>query len=133
MASEQHIAIASDADIVVARQATRALTVELGFSSSDQAGVATAVSEIARNIVEYAQSGEIVIRVALNGGHRGIVVVARDTGPGIDDVEIAMGDGYTTGRGLGLGLPGARRLMDEFDIVSKVGKGTTVTMKKWVR
>ena len=93
--------------------------------------VATAISEVARNIVEYAREGEIVLSVLRNGDRHGIVVVASDRGPGIPDVDLAMQDGYSTGHSLGLGLPGARRLMDEFDIDSEISRGTTVTMKKW--
>ncbi len=127
------VPINSDSDTVTARQQGRALAAELGLSSSDQALVATAISELARNIVEYAVRGEIILQVAENGSRRGVVVIARDQGPGIPDIERAMQDGFTTGHGLGLGLPGARRLMDEFEIVSQVGQGTTVTVKKWTR
>ncbi len=127
------VRINSDADTVTARQRGRALAAQSGFSSSDQALVATAISELARNIVEYAQHGEILLQLVEQNNKRGIVVVARDEGPGIPDVDRAMQDGFTTGHGLGLGLPGSRRLMDEFEIVSVVGSGTTVTVKKWAR
>lgn len=133
MAGQIRVPIRSDADTVTARQQGRALAAELGLSSSDQALVATAISELARNIVEYAQRGEIILELAEHGSRRGVVVIARDDGPGIPDIERAMQDGFTTGHGLGLGLPGARRLMDEFEIISKVGKGTTVVVKKWAR
>jgi serine/threonine-protein kinase RsbT len=124
--------IATDGDIVLARQSGRELADRLGCSSTDATLVATAISEIARNIVSHAGGGELEISVIEDGdGHRGIEVVARDGGPGIADLERAMEDGYTTGRGLGLGLPGARRLMDEFEITSEVGGGTTVVMRKW--
>ena len=93
--------------------------------------IATAISELARNIVQYARQGEIVLS-AVEGSRRGIQIVARDHGPGISDLELAMRDGYSTGGSLGLGLPGARRLMDEFAIDSEVGKGTTISMKKWL-
>ena len=109
------------------------MTVQLGFSTSDQALVATAISELARNILEYAGYGEIIFELAQQGGRRGIVVIARDQGPGIPDIEKAMQDGYSTTKSLGLGLPGSRRLMDDFEIVSQVGEGTTVTVKKWAR
>ncbi|MBV9508712.1 MAG: anti-sigma regulatory factor [Caulobacteraceae bacterium] len=102
-----------------------------GFKGSDLTLIATAISEVARNIVVYAQRGEISLRLATGGGRQGIEVVATDEGPGIADLEQAMQDGFSTGRSLGLGLPGARRLMDEFEIASTVGKGTTVTMRKW--
>jgi serine/threonine-protein kinase RsbT len=110
----------------------RELAEGLGFSGSELTVIATAISEIARNIVEYARSGEITLKPIQHLGRRGILVVAQDRGPGIADIELAMQDGYSTSKGIGLGLPGARRLMDEFEIDSKMGKGTTVTMKKWV-
>lgn len=131
--TETHVEIRADSDIVSARQKGRELAKLAGFSGSDLTVIATAISEVARNIVEYAKRGTIRLRLISQGGHRGILVVARDEGPGIADVNTVMQDGYTTGKGLGLGLPGARRLMDEFEIVSKIGQGTTVTMKKWNR
>ena len=120
-----------DVDIVTARQIGRELAVEAGFTGSDLTLIATAISEVARNIIVYAQRGEIRLQMAQRDGRRGIEVVAVDEGPGIPDIERAMQDGFSTGRSLGLGLPGARRLMDEFEIVSEMGKGTTVTMRKW--
>ncbi|MCL5291604.1 MAG: ATP-binding protein [Actinobacteria bacterium] len=131
MADEMRVPISTDADIITARQKGRALAEWVGFSGSDLTIIASAISELARNIIEYAGHGEIIIRLAERGARRGIVIVARDDGPGIPDVALAMQDGYSTGKGLGLGLPGARRLMDEFEIVSEVGKGTTVTVGKW--
>jgi serine/threonine-protein kinase RsbT len=95
--------------------------------------VATAISEISRNILVYAQRGEIVITQLKEWNRSGILVVARDSGPGIGNIELAMQDGYSTGKSLGLGLPGAKRLMDEFSIESTIGAGTTITMKKWAR
>jgi RNA polymerase sigma factor (sigma-70 family) len=124
------IPIASDADIVAARQAARELASRLGFGRTDLTLIATAVSEVARNIVRFAGSGEVVVEL-LDQPRRGVQVVARDTGPGIADVADALRDGYSTYHGLGLGLPGARRLMDEFALVSELGRGTTVTMTKW--
>jgi RNA polymerase sigma factor (sigma-70 family) len=124
------IPIHGDADIVAARQAARELAGRLGFSRTDLTLIATAVSEIARNIVRFADSGEMIIDL-VDRPRKGVQVVARDTGPGIEDVQKALTDGYSTYHGLGLGLPGARRLMDEFEIVSEVGRGTTVTMTKW--
>lgn len=132
MAPETIIAIATDSDIVAARQSGRQLALKLGFSSPEATLVATAISEVARNIVNYARSGEIILSTDERGGRRGLVVIARDRGPGIADIERAMQDGYTTGKGLGLGLPGARRMMGEFEIESRVGEGTTITMRKWV-
>jgi serine/threonine-protein kinase RsbT len=127
------IAIANDVDIVEARMAARALAAQLGFNGADLVMIATAVSEVARNIIEYAKPGEVLISVISNGAKRGLEVIARDQGPGIADIALAMEDGYSTARGLGLGLPGSRRLMDEFHVDSKVGRGTTITMKKWLR
>jgi serine/threonine-protein kinase RsbT len=125
------VPIVTELDIVIARQQGRALAARLGFSPGDLALVATAISELARNIIQYAKRGEIVLRL-VEDNPRGIVVIARDQGPGIADLERAMQDGFSTGGGLGLGLPGAKRLMDEFEVVSEVGKGTTVTIKKWM-
>ena len=133
MADEIRIPIDSESEIVTARQQGRALAAPLGFSRVDLTLIATAISEVARNIVVYAKRGEIVLSLANQGSRRGIVVVARDDGPGIPDLVQAMQDGYSTSRGLGLGLPGAKRLMDEFDIVSQVGRGTTIVMKKWAQ
>jgi len=133
MKDEQvHVPIKSAADIVAARQKGRALAQELGFNRLDLTLIATAISEVARNIVNHAEEGEIVVALANQGGTRGIMVVARDKGPGIKDVAKAMQYGYSTNKGLGVGLPGAKWLMDEFDIKSKMGNGTTITMKKWL-
>lgn len=127
------VAIQREADIVAARQAGRQLAAQLGFSATDQTLIATAISEVARNIVVYAVQGEIVLTRADEAGRIGIQVQAIDTGPGIDNKELALRDGYSTKNSLGLGLPGARRLMDDFDLQSEIGRGTTVTMKKWKR
>ncbi len=132
-ASEAWVPIGCGLDIVAARQKGRALALELGFQGSDATLVAAAISEVARNIVEYAKSGEILLQPANNGSKHGLRVVARDRGPGIRDVVQAMQYGYSSRKGLGVGLPGAKLLMDEFDIVSKVGVGTTITMKKWLK
>ena len=131
MVDELLVPIASDVDVVTARQQGRSVAANAGFSSGDQTVIAAAISELARNILMYARRGEITLNVLTNGDRQGVVVVARDQGPGIPDVARALQDGYSTSGGLGLGLPGARRLMDEFDVSSVVGKGTTVTMKKW--
>lgn len=130
---ERRVGVATDADVVVVRQQVRALGARLGFSSTDLVLLATAVSEVARNIVQYATRGEITFSPIERSGKVGIEITARDHGPGIPDLELAMQDAYSTGGGLGLGLPGTRRLMDEFSIESEVGMGTTVTMRKWVR
>lgn len=132
MADEVRIPITHEADIVLARQHGRELAARIGFSGSDLTVIATAISEIVRNIVAYAKYGELHLSAVKDGSRRGILIVARDRGPGITDVARAMTDGFSTGGSLGLGLPGARRLMDEFDIVSAVGQGTTVSMKKWM-
>lgn len=130
--SEVHVRIQTSADIVAARQQGRALALQAGFSHSNLTIIATAISEIARNIVEYAKEGEVIITLINDASKKGVEIVAADQGPGIADVSTVMRDGYSTGKGLGIGLPGARRLMDEFEIASEIGKGTTVTMKKWV-
>jgi serine/threonine-protein kinase RsbT len=129
---EKQVRIASENDILSARHLARELAAQTGFIGSDLTVVATAISEVARNILEYAGDGEIVLRAVQDGDRSGILVVATDQGPGIDDIERAMQDGYSTGHSLGLGLPGARRLMDEFEIRSELDRGTTVTMTKWV-
>jgi serine/threonine-protein kinase RsbT len=133
MSEQAQIPIRSDADVVTARQRGRAFATQLGFSSSDQTLIATAISELTRNILDYALQGEVLLATIEESGRPGILVVARDEGPGIPDVAQAMQDGFSTGKGLGLGLPGTKRLMDEFEIVSAVGRGTVVTVKKWAR
>ena len=125
------IPINRDADIVAARQAARELAGKAGLAGTYLTLLATAVSEVVRNIVRFTEGGEIVVEVVERDGRRGVHVVARDTGPGIADIEQAMTDGYSTCAGLGLGLPGARRLMDEFAVVSEADRGTTVTMTMW--
>jgi len=131
---ESLIAIESDADVVTARQRARELAASLDLSSTDQTLLATAISEVARNITAYATRGEVSLKVVRDGdGRSGIEVIASDQGPGIVDIERALQDGYTTGGGLGLGLPGARRLVDEFEIRSAPREGTTVRLVKWSR
>jgi serine/threonine-protein kinase RsbT len=127
------IPVSSEIDIVTARQKGRELAAGLGFSNTELTLIATAISEVTRNIVEYAKRGELCLSFVQQGNKRGIAVIASDRGPGIPNIKLAMQDGYSTGHSLGLGLPGAKRLMDEFEIVSVVGKGTKVTMKKWVQ
>jgi serine/threonine-protein kinase RsbT len=133
VASEAIILINSDIDVVAARQKGRELATMLGFVSTDSTLLATAISELARNIVRYAKHGEISIMPVQSGDRVGITVVARDKGPGIANMSLAMQDGFSTSGGLGLGLPGVKRLMDEFHLVSDVNTGTTVTIKKWKR
>lgn len=127
---EVRVEITGDPDIVAARQAAREIAVRAGFTGTDLTLLATAVSEVTRNIVRFADHGTVTVEL-LQEPRPGIRVVARDTGPGIRDVEQAMSDGYSTDEGLGLGLPGARRLVDEFDIASEPGHGTTVVLTKW--
>jgi serine/threonine-protein kinase RsbT len=126
------VPIKSDLDIIVARQRGRELAKELGFSGTDLTLIATAISELARNIVLYAKAGEIVIGSVRRNSRNGITVEARDQGPGIPDLRRALNDGFSTSRSLGLGLPGVRRLMDEFEISSETNRGTTVRVKKWI-
>jgi serine/threonine-protein kinase RsbT len=133
VAEEIRVRIKSDLDIVAARHKGRELARELGFGPTDLAIIATAISELSRNIVLYARGGEIILKSAEENAAVAIIVVASDEGSGISDVEEAMRDGYSTSGSLGLGLPGVRRLMDEFEIVSELGRGTTVTARKWKR
>jgi serine/threonine-protein kinase RsbT len=128
-----HVPIGSESDILTARREGRALAARLGFPLSDLALIATTISELARNILAYAGTGEIAVEPIGEGDNQGITVTARDQGPGITDVRLALQEGYSTSGGLGLGLPGVRRLMDEFEIVSQPGRGTTVTATKWKR
>ena len=133
MADDVRVAIRTDADVVTARQEARTMGASLGFSSTDLTLLATAISEVARNITTYAGEGEVTLRVRDESGRQGIEVLATDEGPGIEDVELAMQDGYTTGNGLGLGLPGTRRLVDEFELQTQHGVGTTIRLVKWSR
>lgn len=128
---ETAIAIASDKDVVQARNQGRLFALQLGFSAGEATLIATAISELSRNIVTYALRGTVLLRQTNAGGRVGLVIVASDDGPGIADVALAVRDGYSSSGGLGLGLPGVRRLMDEFELTSAVGRGTTVTVKKW--
>ena len=132
MVDDVRVVVARDADIVLARQAGRTLADGLGFSLTDLTAIATAISEVARNITSYAGQGEIIIGVDRTARRSALVVEALDHGPGIADVAAALEDGYSTGNGLGLGLPGARRLMDELEIDSEPGRGTRVTLRKWL-
>jgi serine/threonine-protein kinase RsbT len=130
---ERRIRIEADADIVEARQEGRALAAALSFSPSDLTVIASAISEVARNIYSYAGSGEIHVALVERNGRRGVCITAKDQGPGIADVELALQDGYSTSGSLGLGLPGARRLMDEFELETSRETGTIVTMWKCAR
>ncbi|HTY34329.1 ATP-binding protein [Mycobacterium sp.] len=132
MVGEIVVNIKNPDDIVAARKAGHQLALELGFSLTDVTMIATAISEIARNITSYAGHGAVRVTVADREGRKALVVRAEDDGPGIADIERALEDGYSTGRGLGLGLPGARRLMDRLVIDSTLGRGTVIEMWKWV-
>lgn len=131
MGAECKVSINSERDIVLARQTGRAMATELGFSIGNATLIATAISELARNIISYAGKGEIVMSVIHDSDRTGILIVASDNGPGIPDLPLALRDGFSTSGSLGIGLPGARRLMDEFDINSQPGRGTIVTVTKW--
>lgn len=130
---EVQVPINNEIDVVAARQQGRQLGLKLGFSGSELTLIATAISEIARNIVTYAGRGVMTISIVDVMNRPGIQIIAQDEGPGIQDLSLAMQDGYSTSKSLGLGLPGTRRLMDEFEIESEEGKGTTIRMIKWTR
>ncbi len=129
--AKNSIAIQSDLDIVTARSAARDVAKSLGFGPIDQARIATAVSELARNIFLYAESGQVSTRQVERNGRKGIEIEFHDKGPGISNIDQVMQDGYTTSRGMGMGLPGAKRLMDDFEIISTVGVGTKIICRKW--
>lgn len=135
MGDEQRIPIAEEHDIVIARQMARELARVLGFGAIDQSRVATAVSELTRNVIRYATDGRGVATIEPLDvdGRVGLQIVVSDEGPGIADLELVMTEGYTSGEGLGLGLSGTKRLMDEMELESTVGAGTTVTIRKWRR
>ena len=131
---EQCIPVKTDLDIVSARVEGRSLARDMGFGTIDQARIATAISELARNVILYAPEGRVTVRAIVSGdGGQGIEVVCEDDGPGIANVELVMQDGYSTSSGLGMGLPGTERLMDEFKIETKLGIGTKVTVRKWLK
>lgn len=129
---ETVVPIASSDDIVTARQLGRALGSSLGFAGADLTVIATAISELGCNIIEYARNGAIVMTIVEKDGRPGIKIMARDEGPGIPDVAAVLANGHSTGQHLGVGLSGVRRLMDEFEISSSAGQGTSVTVRKWV-
>lgn len=133
MQVQTHVDIHSEWGIVAARQAGRNLAREIGFGSVDQARITTAISELARNIYLYADKGKIQIEEVTSSGKRGVKIIAVDEGPGIKDLRRVMEDGFTTSGGLGAGLPGVKRLMDEFNIDSEVDAGTSITAIKWLR
>jgi serine/threonine-protein kinase RsbT len=126
------IAISTNSDIILARELGRKMGKELGFSETDLTIIATVISEVARNIIVFAKHGNITLKKVRHASKGGLEIIAEDKGPGIPDVFLAMQDGYSTGKGLGLGLPGVRRLTDEFEIFSENGKGTRISVKKWI-
>ncbi|KAA0544569.1 anti-sigma regulatory factor [Bacillus sp. BGMRC 2118] len=133
MEVQSSVKIITEWDIVAARQKGREIAKEIGFGNVDQARIATAISELARNIYLYAVRGSIHIEVVQSGELKGLVVKAVDEGPGITDIRKVMEDGYSSSGGLGAGLPGVKRLMDDFSIDSEVGKGTEIIAVKWLR
>jgi serine/threonine-protein kinase RsbT len=136
LSAEEHLPIRGEADIIAARQRAREIAKQLGFGAVDQSRIATAVSELTRNVVRYATDGlgEVAIRPQPQAPRgTGLEIVVSDHGPGIADIEQAMREGFTSGPGMGMGLPGTRRLMDEMEIDSEVGRGTVVTIRKWRR
>ncbi|MDX8046306.1 anti-sigma regulatory factor [Gracilibacillus sp. S3-1-1] len=133
MITSSSVRIKKEWDIVGARQMGRKLAKDLGFGTIDQARIATAISELARNIYLYAEEGKVEYEIIEEMNKKGLRIVASDKGPGIEDLSKVMEDGYSTSGGLGAGLPGVKRLMDFFDIISDPGKGTTISTIKWVR
>lgn len=131
MQKSEAIEIRSSADVVLVRQTVRQFAVELGFGLVDQTKIVTAASELARNTLDYGGGGVVKLEALQKGGQRGIRLTFEDQGPGIPDVELALKDGFTTGNGLGMGLGGAKRLSNEFEIESAVGQGTRVTIVRW--
>jgi serine/threonine-protein kinase RsbT len=131
LAKREVLPLKSSNDIVLARQKVRQWSIDLHFSLVDQTKLVTAASELARNALDYGKGGEMTIEVLNSGGRSGLRLVFEDHGPGIADIEQAMRDGYTSGSGMGLGLGGSKRLVNEFDIKSEVGKGTRVTVSRW--
>lgn len=125
------LSIQSSADVVLVRQAVRQFAIELGFSLVDQTKIVTAASELARNTLDYGKGGTVELEALQNDSRKGLRLTFTDQGPGIPDIELALKDGYTTGGGLGMGLSGAKRLVNEFNLVSTVGEGTCITVTKW--
>jgi serine/threonine-protein kinase RsbT len=130
-APSETMPVQSGDDVVRVRQTVRAKAISLGFSLVDQTKIITAASEVARNTVDYGGGGMLCLETLSNGGRKGLRLTFTDEGPGIADLDLALTDGYTTGRGLGLGLGGAKRLSNEFDVKSRPGEGTIVTLTRW--
>src|SRR5579871_4517309 len=129
--SHEVITLQSESDVVIARKTVKEWSVKLGFSLVEQTKLITAASELARNAIVYGKGGAMTAEIVQKGVKQGLRLTFEDSGPGIPDIELAFKDGYTSGTGLGLGLGGARRLVDEFEILSEVGKGTRVTVTRW--
>lgn len=125
------IFVRTSTDVVQARQSVRTLAVQTGLGLVDQTKIVTAVSELARNAVDYGGGGTLTMEIVENGGRKGLRLIIEDQGPGIADINLALTDGFTTGSGMGLGLSGSRRLVDEFDIWSRPGEGTRITVTRW--
>jgi len=130
--SVEIVDIVSEADIIRARLKAKVIAESIGFNYMDQARIATAVSELARNAFQYAGRGKIIIKSTTNQARKGIEIVAEDHGPGIENLELALKGGHSTSTGLGMGLSGSKRLMDEFEIQTNIGKGTVITIRKWL-
>jgi len=133
MTKVKEITINRGDDVILAREYARETAREIGFDLAEQTQIGTATSELSRNVHQFAGNGKVTITEVVSDGIKGIEIVVEDRGPGISNIEQAMEDGFSTNNGLGFGLPGARRLMDEFEIESRVGVGTTVKIKKWLR
>ena len=131
--SKDALRIESEQDIVAVRKKVRDLCRDAGFGLTDVTRIVTAASELARNIFRYAKKGEMTWTILSDGRKKGIELVFDDQGPGIADVDAALGDGYTTSRSMGMGLPGTKRLMDDMVVDSRIGEGTTITIRKWTR
>ncbi|NJL67392.1 MAG: anti-sigma regulatory factor [Microcoleus sp. SM1_3_4] len=131
MSKRETLEIRSSSDIVYVRQKVRTWAVEIGFSLVDQTKIVTAASELARNTVDYGKGGTVTLETLQSGSRKGLRLIFEDKGPGIPDIELAMTDGYTSSNGLGLGLSGTKRLMHEFDIISRVGEGTRIAIARW--
>ncbi|GAA3124518.1 anti-sigma regulatory factor [Streptosporangium carneum] len=133
MTTPAELPVNSNSDVVLVRQHVRTTAIDVGLSLVDQTKVVTAASELARNALVYAGGGQVRVEIVHNGIRKGLRLVFSDEGPGIPDIEQALTDGWTTGGGLGLGLSGSRRLVDEFDLKSAPGEGTLITVTKWAR
>lgn len=131
MQTTETIAIQSSTDVVLVRQAVRQFAIEMGFGLVDQTKIVTAASELARNTLDYGGGGVMTLKILQEGMRRGLSLTFEDQGPGIPDIELALRDGFTTGNGMGMGLGGAKRLANEFEIKSVVGQGTSVTIVRW--